>query len=272
MLTLNGTAYRLVAIDTNVISEILRDEVGVRGSFRSRFRVGYVPCFSVYSLFELRRRPDLYEAFLDFFDEYPCMVLKNEEQLIEDELSVYPTAAGLDPTLVGFSYLNRPKGTNLRNVMEVTHKKPGFLLREKEWLTLKPKLLQGWLDLKPNYPPRGTNYRARDGFDFVRRVTIQNVEERAPDWTRARRERGLEISAEGFPSVRLTLWTLFFRLYVYKRKPVVQDVFDILLSSPAPYLDAVVTEKFQADIYRQVRRLDAAIENLDVYTLGDLRR
>lgn len=70
----------------------------------------------------------------------------------------------------------------------------------------------------------------------------------------------------------MTLWTVFFRLYLAaRRKPQNQDVFDALISTPAPYLDAVVTENYQAEIYGQVKRLDAAIDTLDVYTLKDLR-
>ena len=69
----------------------------------------------------------------------------------------------------------------------------------------------------------------------------------------------------------MILWTLFYRFYLPARKPVEQDVFDILIGSPAPYLDAVVTEKHQAEIYRQVKTLEPAIGHLQVYTLSDLR-
>jgi hypothetical protein len=64
------------------------------------------------------------------------MVLKNEEQLAEDELAAYPTGEGIDPSLVGFSFFNKAKGTNLRNVLEIVHQMPEIQWREKEWSTL----------------------------------------------------------------------------------------------------------------------------------------
>lgn len=155
--------------------------------------------------------------------------------------------------------------------MEITFKNPDTLRREQEWPKLKQELLRGWVDLKPNYPPKGSTYIAPEGIPFVRKATLQSTAERAPDWTRRMEDSGEAISAAAFPSVRMTLWTVFFRLYLARRQPEPQDVFDVLISTPAPYLDAVVTEKHQAEIYRQVKKLDRIIDHLSVYTLRDLR-
>lgn len=271
MLELGSSKYRLVGVDTNVISEILKDHDGARQGFISRFAAGYIPCLSVYSMFELRQRPDIYQEFLEFFDVYPCIMLKNEEQLCADEVAAHPTASNIDPTVCAFSYFNSLRGTNLKNLMETTFKNLDTLRREREWPQLKLDLLDGWMALKGNYPPRGSTYIAPEGVPFVRRATLQNVAERAPDWAREVQQSGGTISATAFPSVRMTLWTVFFRLYVGRRQPTPNDVFDVLISAPAPYLDAVVTEKHQAEIYRQVKKLDHIIDHLDVYTLKDLR-
>jgi hypothetical protein len=261
----------LVGIDTNVISEVLRDQDGARRGFIARFATGHIPCFSVYSMFELRQRPDIYEQFLEFFDVYPCMMLKNEEQLFDDELAAYPTAAGIDPAIWAFSYFNTPRGTNLKNLMEITFENPDILRREQEWPNTKLDLLARWMALKANYPPKGSTYIAPEGIPFVKKATLQNTAERAPDWAREMQDSGEAISSAAFPSIKMTLWTVFFRLYVARRQPKPQDVFDVLISTPAPYLDAVVTEKHQAEIYRQVKKLDHIIDHLSVHTLRDLR-
>jgi hypothetical protein len=271
LLKIGKSTYRLVGVDTNVISEILRDQDGARRGFISRFVAGYIPCFSPYSMFELRKRPDIYEQFLEFFDVYTCMELKNEEQLFDDELAGYPSATDIDPAIWAFSYFNTPRGTNLKNLMDITFKNPDTLRREQEWPQLKLDLLAGWVALKANYPPKGSTYIAPEGIPFVKRATLQNVAERAPGWARGMQDSGEAISSAAFPSIRMTLWTVFFRLYVARRQPTPQDVFDVLISTPAPYLDAVVTEKHQAEIYRQVKKLDHIIDHLDIYTLKDLR-
>ncbi len=264
------STYRLVGLDTNVMSEMLRDSATMKG-FVSRFGRGYVPCFSPYSLFELRKRPEIYDQFVDFFDFYPCAILKNEGQLFEDELARYPSTASISPILLGFSTLNASKGTNLRSLIDWLFTDPVVLRREREWPGLKTELLTCWLALKANYPPKGKRHVPREGIAFAKTVAIQQVVERAPDWARKMHNSGRIISEAPFGSVRMVAWTIFFRFYTADREPDTQDVFDVLISAPAPHLDAVVTENFQADIYRQVNRLDPSLHHLDVCALGDLR-
>jgi hypothetical protein len=47
-------------------------------------RPHFVPCFSLFSVLELRRRQDLYHKFIERFDvEVPWFLLKSHEQLLE---------------------------------------------------------------------------------------------------------------------------------------------------------------------------------------------
>lgn len=272
VLTINDHDYRLVGLDTNVVSEVLRDSDGARRGFLSLFADGHhVPCFTVYSTFELRRRVEIYEQFVELFDVLPCMLLKNEGQLLEDELATYPDPAGIDPTLLAFSLLNEKHGTNLKNIIEIAFRNPDTLRREQDWPGLKQELLDAWISFRPNFRPRGRRFTPLDGVEFVKLVTLQQLCDRAPDWVRQMEAEGKHITSSAFPSIRMTAWTVFFRLYLAHRRPETQDVFDALISTPAPYLDAVVTENFQADIYRQVKRFDPALGSLHVYTLRDLR-
>lgn len=272
MLRINESSYRLVGLDTNVVGEILRDSDGARRGFLSLFADGsHIPCFTVYSNFELRRRTEIYEQFVEFFDVYPCMLLKNEEQLFDDELADYPSPTDVDPALLGFSQLNTERGTNLKNVMAIAFQNPDTLRREREWPKLQQELLDKWIAMTPNYRPKGKHFIPPDGIQFVKQVTQGQIAERAPDWVRQARDRGESISHKAFPSLRMTAWTVFFRLYLADRRPEPQDVFDVLISTPAPYLDVVITENFQAEIYRQVRKLDPSLVPADVYTLKDLR-
>jgi hypothetical protein len=70
----------------------------------------------------------------------------------------------------------------------------------------------------------------------------------------------------------MTLLTVFFRLYEPRnRRPVPQDVFDVLISTPTPYVDVVVTENMQAEILRKARKVFPTVRDVDAYTLRDLR-
>lgn len=273
MLQIGASKYSLVGLDTNIVSEILSDREGARQGLLSFFEKGYIPCFSVYSLFELRCRREIYDNFVNLFDVFPCILLKNEEQLFEEEKAAYPNPTGVNPVLLGISYFNTKRGTNLRNLLKINFENPVVLRREKDWPDLKKEILSELISLKKNFPPKGRHYLPNDdGIRFVQEATIQQIIFRAPKWVKELSDSSHTLIDTAFPSIRMTLWTIFFRLYVaHQRVPETQDVFDALISTPAPYLDAVITENFQADIYKKVKKLDNILSHSEIYTLKDLR-
>jgi len=200
-------------------------------------------------------------------------MVKGYDELFEAELAAYPNPGAVDPVVMAFSPLNRDKATNLRALLERAFSETNTIQRERDWPQLKADLLASWVDLKPNYAPKGARYTGDDGPTFVQIVSLQAIAERNLGWFRQQTLQQLEIDTAAFPSIRMTLWTVFYRLYVYgDRKAETQDVFDALISTSAPYLDAVVTEKHQANIYEQVRKHDEALKHLEVLTLADMRR
>ncbi|MEX2527038.1 MAG: hypothetical protein WEA09_05310 [Gemmatimonadota bacterium] len=271
---LGGGEYLLCALDTNIYSELSKDPrtyfAGLRAVLGDR---PWLLCFSPYSLFELRAAPAIYERFLDIFDVVPCAILKNEEQLFTAEQGVYPAWQNVDPLLFGFSSLNRPKGMNLRNLLTLVFEQDETIAREEEWPSLKVELLQNWRDLKKNYPPKGRWYQLHEARDFARRATLQQIACRDGAWVRELKRRGERLQWEAFPSVAMTLLTVFLRLYEpMGRTGVPQDVFDVLISTPTPYVDVVITEGMQAEIVRKAGKLFPPIQKVRVHTLQDLRQ
>lgn len=270
MVTVNGNHYRLVGLDTCIISDILRDPL-VRRGFLQLFSGGHVPCFSVYQTFELRKRREIYAQFLELFDVLPCAVLKNEDMLFDDERDTYPSQASIDPTLFGFSLLNRKRGTNLENLMRRSFDDPVTSQREADWPNLKEEILAEWVAMRPNFKPQGSRFTPVDGLRFVNQVTARQVQERDSGWLQSLESRGESLDVRAFPSLRMTAWSVFFRIYMSHRKPELQDVFDAVISTPAPYLDVVVTERYQADIYGHVKRFEPSLKSLEVLRIRDLR-
>lgn len=272
-LRIGDNVYRLCGIDTNVISEVVKRPRDVLPALLDRVGPAkHLLCLSPYSLFELRRRPDVYEKFLDLFDVWPCALLKNEEQLFEDEWAAYPNADIADPTIFGFSALNRRRGTNLRNLSGIVFDLPDVAKREQEWPNLQRDLLHDWMVLRSNFPPKGRFYQLQDASRFMREATRQHVALRAPDWAQRLRRDGSPLKPAAFPSVMMTLLTVFLRIYEPRgRRPEPQDVFDVLISTPTPYLDVVVTERMQAEILSKAKRVFQPIRALEVFTLRNLR-
>jgi hypothetical protein len=130
--------YSLALLDTNLFSQISTDPKTYLEALKRL--VGdqlILLCFSPYSLFELRRAPAIYAAFVDVFDVYPCAILKNEGMLFEDERASYYSGGLIDPLLFGFSFLNTKHGTNLRNLIKVVFAHPDTAKRELDWASVK---------------------------------------------------------------------------------------------------------------------------------------
>ncbi|HSJ85825.1 MAG TPA: hypothetical protein VK909_01360, partial [Anaerolineales bacterium] len=91
MVVINGTQYKLCLLDTNAVSEMIKNRNSEFQKFLNNlFREGFVPSFSLFSIIELRQRQDLFSEFLDIFSVFPSVILKGHQQMLEEEIKNYP--------------------------------------------------------------------------------------------------------------------------------------------------------------------------------------
>lgn len=273
MVTINGTDYRLVLLDTNALSEFAKQGESFRRFVRwSSAKPMFIPCFSLFSVLEMRHRPDVYRRFRELFRVWPCMLVKSHEQLLEDEVLCYPDPAGIDPALLGFSLLGG-EGMDLARVLDRASKDAFFREREQYWTHGAPDIVEGIASLVANFPPDGDTYTRSEVRHFVEMAGFSQVAMR--QWHFAQRMIEVErqaVSIVAFPSVKATTYTVWHKFYADRdRRWTRSDAFDIIISSAIPYVDAVITENHLAEALRKTRRLDEFIRDLTVHTLRDFR-
>jgi hypothetical protein len=162
VITLNGNGYRLVLLDTNALSEFAKQGESFRHFLAwSSEQPMFIPCFSLFSVFEMRRRPDVYGRFKELFRVMPCMLVKGHEQLLEDEVCCYPDPSGIDPTLLGLSTLGG-EGMDLVRVLDTASADESFRSEEERWNDAVQDIVEGIASLVPNFPPK------RDGIAATR--------------------------------------------------------------------------------------------------------
>ena len=66
-------------------------------------------------------------------------------------------------------------------------------------------------------------------------------------------------------------YSQFLRIFKTQKTIKSNDVMDVLISSIAPYVDAVITENFQADVYKKAKKLIPQIKELEIFRLKDIR-
>jgi hypothetical protein len=273
VITLNGNDYRLVLLDTNALSEFAKQGDGFRHFLTwSSAQPMFVPCFSLFSVLEMRRRPDVYGRFKELFRVLPCMLLKSHEQLLEDEVRCYPDPSGIDPTLLGFSMLGG-EGMDLRRVLDTASEDEFFRGQEKYWNDGAQDIVEGIASLVANFPPDGDTYTRDEVRHFVEMAGFSQVAMRQPDFAKQMVEIDNQaVSIGAFPSVKATTYAVWHKFYADRnRKWTRSDAFDIIIASAIPYVDAVVTESHLAEGLRKTKRLDDFIEHLTIHTLRDFR-
>jgi len=273
MLTLNGTDYRLCLLDTNAVSEIVKRPEQLRHflTWSLDSQPSFIASFSLFTLLELRRKPDVYRQFVELFRVVPCMILKSHEQLLEEETRCYPDPSAIDPTLVAITALGSD-GNDLAKVSTVVFGDEFILDRERLWNESQGEIVEGISSLVPNYPPAGDKYTRSEVRSFVQIAAFSQLAMRAHDFAERIVQKDETVDIDAFPSLKITTYTVFHKFYADRvRKSRSSDAFDIIISAVTPYVDAIVTEGEQAESLRKTKRHDDFIRHLLVYTEKDFR-
>jgi hypothetical protein len=273
VITINGNDYRLALLDTNALSEFAKQDESFRHFLTwSSAHPMFVPCFSLFSVLEMRRRPDVYGRFKELFRVLPCLLVKSHEQLLEDEVRCYPDPSGIDPTLLGFSMLGG-EGMDLVRVLNTASEDESFCDREKYWNDGAPDIVEGIASLVANFPPDGDTYTREEVRHFVEVAGFSQVAMRQLDFAKQLVEiENQAVIIGAFPSVKATTYAVWHKFYADRNRNWTRsDAFDIIIASAIPYVDAIVTESHLAEGLRKTKRLDDFIEHLTIHTLRDFR-
>lgn len=274
MREINGTKYKLGLLDTCILSEILENLNSERDSFFKKFISTtpiVIPCITAWSIFELRPKPKLYKKFIELFSVIPFCLLKTPDHLLRDEYKFYPNYTKIDPVLFTFS-IAKPTTESLTTFLKKIFSNPEVKEAEKKWkYKWKRDALNSILSLKSNFNSKNKNLNSEDADKFINEALPQYITFQNPNWIKTKLKINEDVIFEAFPSAKAALYNVFYRFYVAHREPEIQDIFDILINNVVPYVDYVITENFQADILRKVKRADKQFSHIEIDTIRDLR-
>lgn len=264
----SGRSYRLCLLDTNTLSEILKRPATEGRGFIERFPPSsHVPCFTPYNLIELRRRPDLFQAFLNFFTYYPSFITQPHQAILAAERESGPDVPAESILLRAFT----PFGADLRQFITSVFADPGIANAERDWRKNNQDALDTWLSRKANFSRTSPVANAKDAKHYVNDAAIDTLIQLDPEWVKDQLATGHTPAASRFPSLQVMLYSQYYRLFDPHWQGSSQDVTDVCIVACAPYVDTIVTENFQAEILRKICRRIPRMENLEVATLRDIR-
>ena len=268
----NGTQYNLCLLDTNIISEIVKNNRGELRGFLDKFPPStHVISVTIYSLIELRRNSKVFEKFLDVFSVIPFIILKPFYQLFENERDLYDVNENPQPILAVITMVNQDPRLHLRNFILELFKDKEILEAETRWRTDETTVLKNWISRIDNYEPISDVANSRDADLYVEEASLQTIMRLDINWAKQKVETKELINTSKFPSVIAMLYSQYYRLYdpYWKARP--QEITDISIIGAAPYVDVVITEFFQAEILKKIKPKVIGMENLEIATLRDIR-
>ena len=264
MIRFNGNECGLCLLDTNAVSEMVKHpdrELHHYFEWASTEAPGFVPALTIFNLVELRHRPALYEEFLQVFDQLPCVFVMVYQQLVEEEVRAYPTPEGINPLTYVHSgaHASQSLGGLLDSVFNAETRG-----NEERWNSERAAVVEDIRALVANFPDTG---KVRD---FLEVTVPQVVEALQPEFTENLHNSGNRMDIDSFPSVKAIGFAVWHKYYADRRRaPSDSDTFDLIISSAAPYSDAIVTERNLAEGLRQTMRRDDFMRGLRVYTVAD---
>ncbi len=257
-----------------VVSEMVKDDASPVLRHFYEWACGakpiIVPCFTVYTLMELRRAPTVFRRFIERFQILPCVMLKGYAHILEEEVASYPDPSELDPSAIAFTFLGG-EGNQLSNLPRLLEQ---FAEKETMWNRAGPEIVEGMVSLVPNYPPSGKAYTQEEIRQFVWISSLQQLAHHDESRSLVHDKVGNNeiVDIDAFPSIKAMSFTVFHKFYTDRdRRPSSSDAFDVLISGALPYVEAFITENHQAEALRKIKRRDRFLSGLEVFTLRDFR-
>jgi len=269
--------YKLVLLDTNAIREIVMNvQFAGKGFFETFFNntTIYAPCFSIYNVIELTPYEDIFEKFLEFFSLIPCFVTFPAKNIFQEEYNCSISGKVFkinNQVAYALNPLATDKNSNCRNFFSAFLDNKSLMNTIHNEVEQFSSIANEW-EQKRNDSVRMLN-QMQSPFNIINDKFYKTQEKESI--IKDLRNFGISTTSSTdttkLPAARIMEYSQFMRIYLTKKKIRPNDVMDICISSITPYVDAVITESFQADVYKKSKNFIPQMQKLKLYTLKDIR-
>lgn len=256
MLTLpNGTKYKLCLLDTNALSEIAKYPDRERKGYIKLFPPDeFIPCFTPYTLFEIKRKPELVKSLVNLSKYCSAFQTKPFQMILNAEVTAKGRARVSDVLLQSFTPLGKDLSYNFKHFIGRMSSDPLLKQQERIWRTSDQQVLDEWVRNKENFVPEGDDANKKDAKRFVFDASVCTLSHLHPPFVKQAIDGNNTKILDFLPSLQMMLYSQYYRLFDPKRKHESNDVTDVCIAAVAPYVDAVITEGNQAEIYKKSQK------------------
>lgn len=267
MVQVNGRKYCYLLCDTNIFSGFLKHENTVRkGLIDLMLNKNYFLCITFTGLTELFKSESLFNDLFNYMNIVPIFLLKNFNQLLEEEIKNYPNDIKLNPVLFLFkAFKGKEYYENVKKLFYSDIVKNR--LDEENDVSYKEEILQDLLKWIKGYPKPKNGYSIKDIERWVELTLYKRLNEVNKNFVEGSK---IKLNHNYFLSSKMISYMVFYKFYLSNKNPIVSDLGDILMSANFPYVDAIIVEKNVKEIVRQIQVKHKFVSNLILYDINDI--
>lgn len=266
----NGSEYQLLLLDTNVLSNIVKNKNHEFENLIQRFLCNnYVLCFSFQSIIEIRKsslggREELYKSFIELFSNVPCLMVYPYRQITNQEIENFilrKSSIDFNKALNAFSPLGKDDSYIFDKWVDrvIGELESTIKIEEKEII-----------DTASTWNLEKTSLKRRH--QLMLYPQFEKLFFRNFFATEKPEINSMIYSPNDFPAVKAMCITKYDRMFKMNKAINVNDVYDVIISAAIPYMDAVIMEKHQIDVLRQNQSKLSQLGKVKRYTLANLRQ
>lgn len=265
MIEINGNNYKLCLLDTNILSYALLNFKEFVTQFKIKYDESFtVICFSAFTISEIQKRSELLEKFANIFSQYPALILDGHESLFIKEKNMFLKREIVDPILFCTHTFDSDELYTI-----ITDEK--LSQRTSYWKDNREYILDGILNLKSNFESKENKFSNNEIEEFITKASVEQIAKRDIKFVKKALGNNQTPMPNDFPSIKAQAYCVFYKFYTDNRKPILSDIYDILIFSSLPYVDYFVTESNLSEHIKQIQNRHKELKNLQVYSIKDFK-
>lgn len=269
MIKIGNNKYKICLLDTNIISDGLKNKTPIFKNIINRFSFDeYCWALTPSTVLELSELKSYHTELSRLLALFPNIVTKGLKELKQEEFETYKNNKDFNITLFSFNGLSH-KGKQLNpKAVEMFLKSNEIRQLGLKINLQESSLLELILSYKKNYPPdMNGKYSKKRIQEFGNMIVRRIIQEDYPEFYA--QHSSLDIIH--FKSLLISILFTFYKFYPDQRRALTSDLNDISISGVLPYVDAFIGEGNMIEIINKLNNLNKDLLDIEAISIKEIR-
>lgn len=269
MIKIGNKKYKICLLDTNIISDGLKNKTPIFKNIINRFSFDeYCWALTPSTVLELSELKSYHKELSNLLALFPNIVTKGLKELKQEEFETYKNNRDFNIALFSFNGLSH-EGKKLNpKAVELFFKSNEIRQLGSKVNLQETSLLELIISYKKNYPPdRNGKYSKKRIREFGDMIVRRIIQEDYPEFY----TQNLSLNISHFKSLLISILFTFYKFYPDQRKALTSDLNDIAISGVLPYVDTFIAEGNMIEIINKLNNLNKDLLDVEAISIKEIR-